>query len=1033
MSGIGETSVQAALVDRLTKADLGWRFVAGGALDRTNDAVVVESEVVSALRRLNPALAEAPERVDEILPRLRATTLAVRDDGLIESNRRMTNWLRGQETIRFVGTDDYVPVRLIDFDDPRSNSLVVSTEVTYHPGTEERRYDLVLWVNGFPIVVGETKTPVRQATSWLNAAGDIYGGYEVKTPGFFVPNVLSFATEGKEFRYGAVRQPAEMWLPWSRTTDELALPGLASVLRSAELLLRPEMLLDIIRVYTLYSRRSSAAGGYTTKIIPRYPQVEAVNAIVARVRDPGKRQGLIWHHQGSGKTLLMAFAAARLRQHPDLNAPTILVVLDRLDLIEQVASEFASVGLPGLRVAETKEDLRRLLRDDSRGILVTTIFRFAEAGFLNDRANIVVMVDEAHRTQEGRLGADMREALPNAKFIGLTGTPISTDDRNTWETFGDPSDPGGVLNHYSVERSIADGATLPIHIEPRLVDFHIDHEALDEAFLELADAERLDEEQRGYLSRRASRVDTFMKTPARIEAVCADIVEHYRQRVAPLGLKAQIVAFDRDLCVRYLETIRQLLRADEEAEVVMTTAKDDPVEWSIFDRERAAEIAIRDRFLDPADPLRFLIVTAKLLTGFDAPIEGVIYLDKPLRAHTLFQAVTRTNRRWTNPMTGQEKLNGLVVDYVGLGSELAKAVAVKDSGTRKALPAEVDDLVATLAEFIGITMARFEDVDRDAPGYEQLLAAQDQLASAESRGAFAEEFLRCQGLFELLWPDTRLRPVEADYRWLARIYASVKPSVDANALLWHRLGEKTRALIGKHISDVEVTYVATDAIAIDADTFETLRQLELFGGPDAEPSEPPSVDDVLDTLERRLKRKLTDSRGHPVWRALSEQLEELRRAHVAGAKGSVEFLKRLLEVAREVVEAERADAEGRLDQFEVLDPDKGALTQILEEYAPPGVPVLVKNVVEEIDSIVRPIRGTGWQESQPGDREVRRQLRLVLRNNAAPAQRRPLRQGVCLYPRALLMSEPQPRCWKTRDEITSSTGRCKKAISNFGP
>ena len=255
-----------------------------------------------------------------------------------------------------------------------------------------------------PIVVGETKTPVSSTTSWLNAAGDIHGGYEVKTPGFFVPNVLSFATEGKEFRYGAVRQPAEMWLPWSRTTDELPLPGLASVLRSAELLLRPEMLLDIIRTYTLYSRRSSTAGGYTTKVIPRYPQVEAVEAIVARVRDPQQRQGLVWHHQGSGKTLVMAFAAAKLRQQADLDAPTILVVLDRLDLIEQVSSEFASVGLPGLRVAETKDDLRRLLREDSRGVIVTTIFRFADAGLLNDRANIVVMVDEAHRTQEGRLG-----------------------------------------------------------------------------------------------------------------------------------------------------------------------------------------------------------------------------------------------------------------------------------------------------------------------------------------------------------------------------------------------------------------------------------------------------------------------------------------------------------------------------------------------------------------------------------------------------------------------------------------------------
>ena len=984
MSDIAESAVQAALVERLTRPDFGWRFVAGVALDRTTDAVLVESEVVAALRRLNPAIAEKPERVDEVLPRLRATILAVRDDGLIESNRRMTGWLRGQEAIRFVGTDDYVPVRLIDFDHPRANSLVVSTEVTYHPGTEERRYDLVLWVNGFPIVVGETKTPVHQGVSWLNAAGDIHGAYEVKTPGFFVPNVLSFATEGKEFRYGAVRQPAEMWLPWSRTTDELALPGLASVLRSAELLLRPEMLLDIIRTYTLYSRKSSTSGGYTTKVIPRYPQVEAVEAIVARVRDPRKRQGLVWHHQGSGKTLVMAFAASRLRQQADLDAPTIVIVLDRLDLIEQVSGEFASVGLPGLRVAETKDDLRRLLREDSRGILVTTIFRFADAGLLNDRANIVVMVDEAHRTQEGRLGADMREALPNAKFIGLTGTPISTDDRNTWETFGDPDDPGGVLNHYSVERSIADGATLPIHVETRLVDYQIDHAALDQAFAELAEAETLDEDQRGYLSRRASRVDTLMKTPARVAAVCEDIVEHFRAKVAPLGLKAQVVAFDRELCVRYHDAITALLGPGEEATVVMTTAKGDDAAWAVWDRDRPTEQALRDRFLDPADPLRFLIVTAKLLTGFDAPVEGVMYLDKPLRAHTLFQAVTRTNRRWTNPTTGQEKFYGLIVDYIGLGAELAKAVAVRDTGGKKALPADVEELFAILADTVHDTMAPFAGIDRTLAAYEQLMAAQEAIRTVEARADFAANFLRCEALFELLWPDTRLRPIEDDYRWLARIYASIRPSVDANALLWHRLGEKTRDLIGEYIGGVEIEDAEAEAIAIDAGTFEALRQLAIFDDQPVPRPVPPTIDEVLDTIEKRLRRKLAGPDAHPVWRALSERLEELRLAHVTGAKDSVTFLKRLLDLARQLVEAERAEADGRLDQFQVLDPDKGALTQILEEYAPPGVPLIVSKVVEDIDMLVRPIRGTHWQESQPGDREVRRQLRLILKNSGLP-------------------------------------------------
>jgi type I restriction enzyme R subunit len=984
MSDIAEVAVQAALVERLTKSDLGWTFIHGPSLDRPFDSVLIEPDVIAALTRLNPAVAEKHERVDEVLPRLRAAILSVRDDGLMEANRRTLGWLRGHETVKYVGTDTYVPVRLIDFDYPRSNRLVVSTEVTYHPGTEERRLDLVLWVNGLPIVVGETKTPVSATTSWLNGARDVHAGYEVKTPAFFVPNVLSFATEGKEFRYGAIRQPAEMWLPWSRTTEPLPLPGLDAVLRSVALLLGPEMLLDIIRTYTLYSRRSSTAGGYTIKVVPRYQQVEAVDVIVARVRDPYRHQGLVWHHQGSGKTLLMAFAAARLRQQTELDAPTILIVLDRLDLIEQVSFEFASVGLPGLKIAETKDDLRRLLREDVRGVLVTTIFRFADAGPLNDRSNIVVMVDEAHRTQEGRLGTDMREALPNAKFIGLTGTPISTEDRNTWATFGDPDDPEGVLSHYSVERSIADGATLPIHIETRLVDFHIDKAGLDEAFRELAEAESLDEDESGYLARRASRVDTLMKTPARVEAVCLDIVQHYRAKIAPLGLKAQVVAFDRELCARYYEAISALLEPGEEATVVMTTAKDDPPEWAVWDRDRPAEIAVRDRFLDSGDPLRFLIVTAKLLTGFDAPIEGVMYLDKPLRAHTLFQAVTRTNRRWTNPRTGQEKLYGLVVDYVGLGNELAKAVAVRDTGVRKGLPADVDELFGVLAGLVAETMRRFEGIDRAAQGYEQLMAAQERLRTVDERADFAEAFLRCEALFELLWPDSQLRPIEDDYGWLARIYASVRPTANANLLLWHRLGEKTRDLIGSYISEVEVTDVATEAIAIDAETFEALRQLELFEDVPVSEAERPSADQVLDSIEARLRRKLAGPAAHPVWRALSERLEELRKARVAGATGSVEFLKRLLEVAREVVEAERAEADGRLDEFSVLDPDKGALTQILKEYAPPGVPVIVESVVEEIDAIVRPIRGTGWQESQPGDREVRRQLRLVLRNGGLP-------------------------------------------------
>ena len=687
---------------------------------------------------------------------------------------------------------------------------------------------MVLFVNGFPLVVGETKTPVSKSKSWLDGANDIHETYEIKTAAFFVPNVLNFATEGKEFRYGAAGQPPETWMPWFRTTDNLLLLGLGSVLRSAELLLTSEMVLDILRNFTMFSRRSSTAGGYLTKIIPRYPQVEAVAAIVERVLDSQRRQGLIWHHQGSGKTLLMAFAAAKMRLRMDLDAPTILVVLDRLELIEQLSSEFESVGIPTLKVAETGGQLRKMLKDDRRGVIVTTIFRFKDAGLLNDRSNIVVMVDEAHRTQEGRLGLDMREALPNAKFIGLTGTPISTTDHNTWAAFGDPDDPEGILNHYSVERSIADGATVPIHVETRLVDFHIDQDAIDEAFAELAASEVLDERETGILASRASRVDQMMKAKGRVEAVSTDIVDHYRKKMAPLGLKAQVVVFDRALCVAYYDAISVLLQEGEEAAVVMTTVKGDPHEWDRWNIDRDEEAKIKDRFRDVDDPLKIVIVTAKLLVGFDAAIDGVMYLDKPLRAHTLFQAVCRTNRRWTNPHTGQEKLYGLVVDYVGMGEELAKAVAVKNTAQRKAMPAEVDDLLSLLSEYIGICMGRFEGVDRQASGFDQLYQAQERLKEQSDRDAFAADFIRAEGLFEFLWPDSTLKPVEADYKWMARIYKSIVPTDAPDKLLWQRLGAKTAELINEHVTDFVVDSRGLETVAIDAEIFEALRQLNLF-------------------------------------------------------------------------------------------------------------------------------------------------------------------------------------------------------------
>jgi type I restriction enzyme R subunit len=594
------------------------------------------------------------------------------------------------------------------------------------------------------------------------------------------------------------------------------------------------------------------------------------------------------------------------------------------------------------------------------------------------------MVDEAHRTQEGRLGLDMREALPNAKFIGLTGTPISTEDRNTFAMFGDIEDPDGALNHYSVERSIHDGATLPVHVETRLVNFHFNGDDLQAAFDELADEEQLTEEQRGKLAARASHISIVVRDKDRIEAVCKDIVDHYRARIAPLGLKAQVVAYDRATCVAYYDAITALLNEGEEATVVMTTVKDDPQEWDRWNIDREQEATIKDRFRDINDPLKFVIVTAKLLTGFDAPIEGVMYLDKPLRAHTLFQAVCRTNRRWTNPITGQQKLHGLIVDYVGLGKDLAKALSTKATMKLGQNQEDVEILLGELSAEIGTTIKPFADIDKEASVFNQIHDAQQILDTLPKRDEFAAQFMRCQGLFEFLWPNTKLRPVEESYKFLARVYASIAPNNAADLLLWQKLGAKTMEIVHEHLTKVTIDADKLDKVAMDAEVLEALRENGLFPAPPKVGQPAPTANEVLTRLEERIQARMAGGNGIKVWKSLVERLELLRLSRMSSAAESVDFLRHLLELAKDLLDAERADDDGRIDYVKVIDPRKGALTQIFEEYKPQGVPLVIETVVEQVDSLVQPVRGTGWQTSHPGDRTVRQELRMILKNSGLP-------------------------------------------------
>jgi len=662
-------AVRDAIRDHLVP---GWKYVSSTQLSRTENEVFVIKVLVETLIRLNPEIAEQPDRADEVIYKLRAALYAVRSDGLVRANEEFTSWLTGEHSMLFGKNGEHVPVRIIDFDDLSNNRYIITTEYSFTSNVN-KRMDVVLLINGIPLVIGECKTPVRKSVSWVDAAIDIHDDYEKTVPELFVPSVFSFATEGKTYRYGAIRAPLDIWFPWREVSTSSS--PIFKVMGVVNDMLKPEIVLDILKNFTLYSTDRNKR---KVKIICQHQQFEAANKIVERVENGRPKKGLIWHFQGSGKSLLMVFAAQKLRIDPLLKNPTVMIVVDRIDLDTQITADFNATEIPNIVVAESRPDLEKMLAQDTRKIIITTIHKFGEAdSVLNSRNNIIVMCDEAHQTQEGDLALKMRTALPNAFFFGLTGTPINRRDHNTFKTFGAEEDENRYMSKYSFEESIKDKSTLPLHFEPRMIKYHVDRQAIDEEIALLT--EGLDDASRRELVKRAGQRSVFIHARERVDDIAKDIVDHYRERVEPDGFKAMIVCYDREACKLYKAALDKIFPADG-SEIIMTVPTSaDVEEKSLWSRTREEEDLIKDRFRDHNDPLKFLIVTAKLLKGFNAPILQVMYLDKFMRDESLLQAVTRTNR----PLP--EKSFGWIVDYIGVFDNVAQTLKFDEKEMEKVL------------------------------------------------------------------------------------------------------------------------------------------------------------------------------------------------------------------------------------------------------------------------------------------------------------------------------------------------------------
>jgi type I restriction enzyme, R subunit len=931
---------------------IGWRYAAPSEVPRQIQEVLVEPWLRDALLRLNPEIAAQPDRADEVLYKLRAIVLSVRSDGLIRANEEMTAWMRGERSMPFGHNNEHVPVRLIDLDDLAQNQFIVTQQYTYRAGPTERRADLVLLVNGLPLVLIEAKTPVKKCISWVDGAVQVHDDYEKFVPELFVCNVFSVATEGKAYHYGSIGLPVKDWGPWhlDGDGDDGQHHPLKSLKLSAESMLRPQVVLDILGSFTLFATNKKKQ---RIKIICRYQQFEAANKIIERVLAGYPRKGLIWHFQGSGKSLLMVFAAQKLRMHAGLKNPTVLIVVDRIDLDSQITGTFTGADIPNLEKADSREKLQQLLAQDVRKIIITTIFKFGEAtGSLNDRSNIIALVDEAHRTQEGDLGRKMREALPNAFLFGLTGTPINRADRNTFYAFGADEDEKGYMSRYGFEESIRDGATLKLHFEPRLIDLHIDKAALDAAYKDLTGG--LSDLDKDNLAKTAAKMAVLVKTPERIRKICEDIVEHYQSKVEPNGFKGQIVTFDRESCLLFKAELDRLL-PPEATDIVMSVQaadKKEHPEYAPYDRSRDEEERLLDRFRDPADPLKLIVVTAKLLTGFDAPILQAMYLDKPLRDHTLLQAICRVNRTYS-----EQKTHGLIVDYLGIFDDVAAALEFDDQSVKQVV-SNIQELKDKLPEAMQKCLAFFTGCDRTLQGYEGLIAAQQCLPNNEVRDNFAAEYNVLNKIWEALSPDTVLGPFEKDYKWLSQVYQSVQPSSGHGKLIWHSLGAKTIELIHQNVH-VDAVRDDLDTLVLDADLLEAV-----LSNPDPKKAK---------EIEIKLKRRLRGHGGHPKFKKLSERLDALKDRFESGQINSVEFLKQLLEIAKETLQAEK-----EVPPEEDEDRGKAALTELFNEVKTSETPIMVERVVTDIDEIVRLVRFPGWQGTQAGEREVKKALRKAL-------------------------------------------------------
>ncbi len=919
--------------------EAGWTFVSRDEalrLRRGENSPILWDVFIDRVQALNPGT------VDYIQAEEQAKRL-MRVAPNIEGNLQAWEFLKGLKTVFVASENRERNLRLIDFDNPQRNTFQVTDEFTFSNGVYNIRADVVLLVNGIPIILIETKAATHlEGTS---EALEQVRRYHRESPELLALMQVFTITHLVHYYYGATWNLAVKNLfNWK---DESAGQDFETLVKT---FVARERVLRVLRDFILFTRKDDELA----KVILRPHQMRAAERVLQRARDPKKRRGLIWHTQGSGKTYTMITIAKRLIQDPLFENPTVLMLVDRTELETQLFGNLAAMmGIGQVQPVTSKRGLVERIRRDERGLIVSMIHKFDEMpANLNPRKNIFVLVDEAHRSTGGDLGNYLVGALPNATFVGFTGTPIdrTAHGQGTFWIFGRDDQPRGYLDKYSIAESISDGTTVPLFYSLAPNELRVDRETLEREFWSLVELEGVsDQEDLDRVLRKAVTLRNMLKNRERVQRVAEFVANHFRNTVQPMGYKAFLVAVDREACTFYKEALDRYL-PEEYSKVVISAASGDEEQLERYHLSDKDEKELRKAFIKPDKDPKIVIVTEKLLTGFDAPVLYCMYLDKPMRDHVLLQAIARVNRPYEDQQ-GRHKPGGFVLDFVGVLENLEKALAF-DSQDMQGVIEGLDVLEARFRQRMAQARAEYLPLVIGKSADKAAESALEAFRAEDKRQTYYRFFQELEDLYEILSPDVFLREYIDDYHRLADLYDLLRAAYEAKSPSYRELARKAARLVQDHAHGGEIRNVI-NVLAITPDTLEHLAQ-----------SNQPDTVKVFNLLKSIEKKMEEEAAAAPYLVSIGERAQAIADAfkqHLIEAEQALEQLKALL---REITEAEQAQAERNIS---------GAPFAILWLLKKQDIPVdraeaVARSMVDEF------ARHPHWRTSEHQKREARQAL-----------------------------------------------------------